>query len=53
MGDVVDHVHHLVGLKDGHSVADAIREGKKSSNGWVREQTKFSDFNWQEGYEGF
>ena len=28
----------------------AILELKKSSNGWVGEQTGFSGFNWQEGY---
>ena len=53
VGGVSDHVHLLVGLKGGHSVADVVREVKKSSNGWVREQTGFSDFNGQEGYAGF
>jgi len=33
-----------------HSVADVVREVKKSSNDWVCEQTGFYDFNWQEGY---
>jgi len=47
---VSDHVHLLIGLKGGHSVADVIREVKKSSNGLIREQTGFSDFNGQEGY---
>ena len=32
-----------------HSVAPMLL---KSSNGWVREQTGFSDFNGQEGYIG-
>ena len=53
VGGVSDHVHLLVGLKGGHSVAGVVREVKKSSNGWVREQTGFSEFNWQEGYAGF
>ena len=50
IGGVSDRVHLLVGLKGGRSVADVIREVKKSSNGLIREQTGFSDFNWQEGY---
>ena len=53
VGGVSDHVHLLVGLRGGHSVAVVVREVKKSSNGWVREQTGFSDFNGQEGYAGF
>ena len=43
-------MHLLVGLKGGHSVAEVIREVKKSSNGWVREQTGSSDVNELEGY---
>ena len=48
--DRPENVHLLVGIKGGHSVANVVRELKKSSNGWVREQTGFSNFNWQEGF---
>lgn len=48
-----DHVHLLVGLKATHVLADVVRELKKASTSWVREEIGLRDFAWQEGYAAF
>ena len=53
IGGVEDHVHLLVGFKSTHQLSDFMRELKKSSSTWVREQIGISQFNWQEGYGAF
>jgi putative transposase len=50
---VQDHVHLLIKLKASHCLADVMRELKKASNAWVREQKKCPFFQWQEGYAAF
>jgi putative transposase len=50
---VQDHVHLLINLKATHCLSDVMRELKKASNAWVREQKKCSLFQWQEGYAAF
>jgi putative transposase len=52
IGGVADHVHLLVSLKPTTSIADFMRELKKSSSAWVKE-SKRSAFQWQEGYAAF
>ncbi len=53
IGGVADHVHLLVGLKSTHCLADFMRDLKKASSLWVRDEMKVSDFAWQAGYAAF
>lgn len=53
VGGVSDHVHVLMRLKATQSVAEVIREAKKSSTKWFREDLKVVEFAWQEGYAAF
>ncbi|MGC9452677.1 MAG: IS200/IS605 family transposase [Oceanipulchritudo sp.] len=50
---VEDHVHLLIGLRSTHCLADFMRELKKASSGWVRDETGLSFFAWQKGYAAF
>jgi len=52
IGGVADHVHLLVGLKATHCLSDVLRELKKASSVWVREEIGEA-FAWQEGYAAF
>jgi len=49
-----DHIHFLIGMRPPCSLSDLVREIKKSSNEYIKENnfTKFN-FNWQEGYGAF
>ena len=53
IGGVEDHVHLLVGLRATHTLADFVREVKKSSTGWIRDENLEREFSWQEGYSAF
>lgn len=53
VGGVADHVHLLVGLKPTHCLSDFMRELKKSSSAWVRQEIPVPGFAWQEGYAAF
>ncbi len=53
VGGMADHIHLLVGLKATHCLADFIRELKKASSHWVREEIGSPSFAWQEGYAAF
>jgi putative transposase len=53
IGGVADHVHALVGLKATHCLAEVVRELKKSSTRWAREEMGQAAFQWQEGYAAF
>lgn len=53
VGGVADHVHLLVGLKATHCLADFMRELKKASSVWVRDEIGERRFAWQEGYGAF
>ena len=53
VGGVADHVHLLVGLKATHCVSDFMRELKKRTSTWVRDEMKVPQFAWQEGYAAF
>jgi putative transposase len=50
IGGVEDHVHLLLGLRATHAPADIVRELKKASNPWLRDQLGRREFAWQEGY---
>jgi putative transposase len=49
-----DHIHFLIGMKPSCCLSDLVREVKKSSNDFIKEN-KFSKFKfqWQEGYGAF
>ena len=49
-----DHIHILIGMKPTCCLSDLVREIKKSSNEFIKEN-KFTKhkFNWQEGYGAF
>ncbi len=53
VGGVADHVHLLIALKSTHSLADIMREVKKSSSLWVHREIGEPAFAWQEGYGAF
>lgn len=52
VGGVDDHVHLLASLRPVHRVADLMRDLKKDSTNWVR-QNLDRNFAWQEGYAAF
>ena len=49
-----DHIHFFIGMKPDCSLSDLVREVKKSSNEFIKENklSKFK-FNWQEGFGAF
>lgn len=49
-----NHIHFFIGMKPSCCLSDLVREVKKSSNDFIKENkfTKFK-FNWQEGYGAF
>lgn len=53
IGGVADHVHLLVGLRATHCLADFMREIKRQSSVWVRDELRITGFSWQEGYSAF
>src|SRR5260221_4869833 len=52
VGGVEDHVHLLVSLRPVHRLADVLRDLKKDSTHWARENFDLR-FTWQEGYAAF
>ena len=53
IGGVADHVHLLIGIKPVHAIADLVREGKRISSEWIKDQFGVRKFAWQEGYGAF
>jgi REP element-mobilizing transposase RayT len=53
VGGIEDHVHILVGLKPTHTLSDFVRELKKNTTNWVKEELSAELFAWQEGYSAF
>lgn len=52
VGGVGDHVHLLVSLRPVHRIADVLRDLKKDSTNWVKDNFD-RKFAWQEGYSAF
>lgn len=52
VGGVDDHVHVLASLRPVHCVADVMRDLKKDSTNWVKQDFD-RHFGWQEGYAAF
>jgi len=54
VGGVADHVHVLCRLAKTLTVSDLIREIKRESSKWTKEQsTDLANFYWQNGYGAF
>jgi len=54
VGGVADHVHVLSRLSKTHSVADLVRDLKRGSSNWIKqENATLGDFHWQAGYGAF
>jgi len=53
VGGMPDHLHLLIRLPTGLSVADAVRTIKANSSKWINEQVTRSKFGWQRGYGAF
>jgi putative transposase len=54
VGGVDDHVHILCQLSRTRSIADIVRELKRESSKWIKEQGRdFAAFHWQDGYGAF
>ena len=51
---IPNHIHFLIGMKPTCNLSDLVREIKKSSNEFIKEEnfSKFK-FNWQEGFGAF
>jgi REP element-mobilizing transposase RayT len=52
-GGTADHVHLLLSISRTVSVADAARQIKSNSSGWVHGTLGRMDFQWQVGYGAF
>lgn len=52
VGGVSDHVHMLASLRPVHCLADLMRDLKKDSSNWVKDNFD-RRFAWQEGYAAF
>jgi REP element-mobilizing transposase RayT len=53
VGGMEDHVHILLSLPSTKTVANAMREIKAGSSGWMHETCNIQAFEWQEGYGAF
>lgn len=54
VGGVEDHVHILCRLAKTMDVASLVRDLKRDSSRWVKEEnSELSDFHWQHGYGAF
>lgn len=51
---MTDHIHILIGMKPSCNLSDLVREIKKSSNGFIKEQNFTPHrFEWQSGFGAF
>jgi len=49
-----DHIHIFIGMKPSCCLSDLVREIKKSSNEFIKEENfSLQKFNWQDGYGSF
>jgi putative transposase len=48
-----DHIHIFGGWKPTFSVSDTVKEIKRASTNFIKEEGFLTKFNWQEGYGAF
>ena len=54
VGGVEDHTHSLFALSRTHSIANVVKEVKRTSSGWIKDASRqLSKFHWQGGYAAF
>jgi REP element-mobilizing transposase RayT len=53
IGGVEDHVHLLTTLSRTQTIADFVKETKRVTTRWLRQQKQIDDFQWQAGYACF
>lgn len=54
VGGCDDHVHGLFALSRNHSIAEIVKEVKRTSSAWIKTiDRKYSKFRWQSGYGAF
>jgi len=54
VGGVEDHVHALFALSRNYSIADIVKEIKRTSSRWIKEKSPIQKkFSWQHGYGAF
>jgi len=53
VGGTADHVHMLLDLPSGVSLAECMRVVKTNSSKWVHLKWPAREFEWQRGYGGF
>lgn len=51
VGGMPDHVHILLRMNATTCISDLVREIKKASTNWIRNEVP--EFSWQEGYGAF
>jgi putative transposase len=54
VGGARDHVHALFALSRKYSIAEIVKEVKRTSSGWIKVISRtHSKFHWQNGYGAF
>jgi REP element-mobilizing transposase RayT len=54
VGGCDDHIHALFTLSRNHSIADIVKEIKRTSSAWIKTiERRYSKFRWQNGYGAF
>ena len=54
VGGVEDHTHSLFALSRTRTIANVVKEVKRTSSGWVKDASpKLARFHWQSGYAAF
>jgi REP-associated tyrosine transposase len=54
VGGVEDHVHALFALSRNYSIANVVKEIKRTSSRWIKEiSPRQAKFHWQNGYGAF
>jgi putative transposase len=53
VGGMEDHVHALFALSRNYSISEIVKEIKRTSSRWVKEQSAHKRFGWQGGYGAF
>ena len=54
VGGTEDHVHALFVLSRKHSIANIVKEIKRTSSAWIKTvERRYSKFRWQAGYGAF
>jgi REP element-mobilizing transposase RayT len=53
IGGIDDHVHILARMKPTSCIADLMRDIKKASSEWLRNEMGQRQFHWQDGYGAF